>query len=95
MVVMHSCDNPLCVNPAHLQLGTQLENIHDRDRKGRQVANHPAGELNGMAKLTGSSVMAIKALVEHGALHADLAAIFGVSRAAISGISSGRRWADI
>lgn len=35
MVVMHSCDNPACVNVAHLSLGTQVQNIADRDAKGR------------------------------------------------------------
>lgn len=43
MVVMHSCDNPTCINPAHLSLGTQAENMHDRDTKGRG----PVGERNG------------------------------------------------
>jgi hypothetical protein len=36
MKVLHTCDNPLCVNPTHLFLGTQQENIKDRDLKGRQ-----------------------------------------------------------
>lgn len=36
MNVLHTCDNPLCCNPQHLFLGTQLENIKDRDEKGRQ-----------------------------------------------------------
>ena len=35
MVVMHSCDNPRCVNPKHLRLGTQADNIKDREQKGR------------------------------------------------------------
>jgi hypothetical protein len=37
MVVMHRCDNPPCVNPGHLSLGTQLENIADRVSKGRSA----------------------------------------------------------
>jgi len=36
MKVLHTCDNPLCCNPNHLVLGTQLDNIKDRDMKGRQ-----------------------------------------------------------
>lgn len=40
LCVLHQCDNPPCVNPAHLWVGTQVENIADRDAKGRQ--NHAA-----------------------------------------------------
>ena len=35
LLVLHSCDNPSCVNPDHLRVGTQAENIQDRDAKGR------------------------------------------------------------
>ena len=41
MVVMHTCDNPPCVNPAHLRLATQAENIADRDAKGRTRKTSP------------------------------------------------------
>ena len=40
MCVLHSCDNPNCVNPKHLNLGTQTENIKDRDNKGRNRLSH-------------------------------------------------------
>ena len=95
MVVMHQCDNPLCVNPAHLKLGTQLDNIKDRDRKGRQVPSRPTGQLNGMSKLSVSAVQSIKSLAEAGSLHSDLAVLFGVSRTCVSFISSGKRWAHV
>jgi hypothetical protein len=42
-VVMHACDNPKCVNPMHLILGTQTENVYDMIRKGRKVSGTPSG----------------------------------------------------
>lgn len=50
MVVLHTCDNPACVNPEHLVLGTQADNIADMDRKGRR--RMPAGEEHPRAKIT-------------------------------------------
>lgn len=71
LIVRHTCDNPPCVNPAHLVEDTQLGNIRDMNEKGRQVR----GEENGRAKLTeleieeirrdyvyGSSTEGVKAL---------------------------------
>lgn len=95
LVVMHSCDNPLCVNPEHLSVGTQLDNIRDRDMKGRQVPNMPAGSSNGMHKLTETEVLSIRRLRSAGWSHSAIAERFGVSRSCISAILSGKRWAHL
>src|SRR5687767_11309763 len=58
MCVCHSCDTPSCVNPAHLWLGTNAENIADRDRKGR--GRQPRGERNGQSKLSAAAVARIR-----------------------------------
>jgi hypothetical protein len=58
MRVLHKCDNPPCCNPKHLFLGTQTDNIHDMEDKGR--ARHPRGEHAGNAKLTAVDVLEIR-----------------------------------
>lgn len=57
--VLHRCDTPCCVNPEHLFIGTQTENIHDMERKNRSY--HPAGEKHGRAILTEQQVREIRA----------------------------------
>jgi len=54
--VLHKCDNPLCVNPDHLFLGTQKDNIMDRNKKDRQAK----GEKSGLSKLTEEEIRNIK-----------------------------------
>ncbi|WAX26259.1 hypothetical protein [Ralstonia phage p2106] len=49
-VVMHSCDNTRCVNPEHLESGTQVDNIADRDRKGRRHPNQRGGIIRGKTR---------------------------------------------
>ncbi len=95
LCVMHRCDVTECVNPYHLMAGSQIENIADRDAKGRQVPNRPAGELNGMAKLTKDKVVLIKEMLGRGDAIKVIASEFEVSRAAVSLIKSGKRWANI
>ena len=56
-VVRHSCDNPSCVNPLHLAIGTQLQNIADREERGRTAV----GLKNGRAKLTPEMISFVKA----------------------------------
>lgn len=57
LVVMHRCDNPPCVNPLHLGLGTNQDNIIDRDRKGRTQQ----GETHSKAKIKVADVLEIRA----------------------------------
>ena len=80
--VCHHCDNPLCVNPAHLFLGDAAANMADRDAKGRG-ANH-AGTANGRAKLTEESVVAIRARAARGESARAMAREFGVSGVAVA-----------
>ena len=56
MLVLHRCDNRWCVNPEHLFIGTDKDNVHDAMRKGR----HTRGTMNGNAKLTEQDVMDIR-----------------------------------
>lgn len=88
MCVCHHCDNPPCVNPEHLFLGTQADNIRDRDAKGRQ-ADH-RGEKHGQAKLTWVEVGIIRSL--RGFSMRQLASIFGVAHSQIFGIIHNKRW---
>lgn len=91
MVVMHICDNPPCCNPTHLRLGTQLENIADRDRKGRTA--HNSGERCGHAKITRQVAAEIRAAYRGRGDQPRLAAAFGVHRTTISRVVNGEAWA--
>ena len=85
--VCHICDNPLCVNPDHLFLGTQRDNLADMVAKGR----HAKGEKNGQSKLSDLAVEQIRQLVHTGYKQYTVAKIFGLSQAQISRIVRGVR----
>lgn len=89
-LVLHKCDNPPCCRPSHLFLGSHADNVHDMERKGRD--RHPAGEDNGMAKLTMENVIDIRTRLRSGETGRVLAADFGVSEGLISKIRHGKRW---
>ena len=89
--VCHTCDNGLCVNPEHLFLGTQQENVWDMERKGR--SRHPKGEHHGRAKLTSEQVAEAKALRAEGWSTYRLGRHFGVSRTTIGSLLRGKTWA--
>lgn len=86
--VCHRCDNPRCVNPAHLFLGTMADNCHDRDRKGRAATE----ERHPRAKITKEHARSIYQRASLGERHRLLAVEFGISRAAIYAIARGQTW---
>jgi len=90
MCVLHKCDRPSCVRPSHLFLGTQLDNIRDRDAKGRQGTAR--GETSGTAKLTEADVLSIRAQWADGAKGIALASRFMVGPAQISKIVLRKSW---
>ena len=92
--VLHSCDNPPCINSHHLFLGTQQDNAIDRETKHR--GNHPRGEKNGRSKLTAEKVVEIRAIYLTGvAGHYMLAEMFGVKKSTIDSLLSRRSWRHI
>jgi hypothetical protein len=92
MEIMHTCDNPLCVNPAHLKVGTHHENMLDRKYKNR--GNHPTGERHPKAKLTIEQVEEIRALCRKGYTDKELGEIYDVTHASIYAIRNGINWKD-
>jgi len=108
MFVCHRCDNPRCVRPSHLFLGTCKDNVDDMLRKGRHVSRtgnesgsrrhpkrRPRGEEHKTAKLTAVKVQQIRRLRNEGATQHALAKTFGVSRGAILAVLSGRTWRHV
>lgn len=93
--VLHKCDNPACVRPSHLFLGTIADNMHDCVNKGRNRYMVHSGEKHGSAILTEDEVKTIREMWANGARQVDLAKQFGVSQPTISGIVHYRSWAKI
>lgn len=80
-IVMHSCDNPPCLNPYHLMLGTRSQNARDMSAKGRAVRQ----------KLLPVDIAEIKRLLADGERNVDIAKRFGVSAELICHVNRGRR----
>lgn len=90
MGVLHSCDVRNCINPDHLFLGTQKDNMQDCARKRRFAKQH--GEYNATAKLTELQVLEIRASTQTSRLVGDL---YGVADCTVRAIRQRRLWSHI
>lgn len=92
-VICHHCDNPPCVKPDHLFIGTQSDNAFDSIAKGR--ANRARGEAQGSARLTEEAVREIRAAKQAFGVQQALATQFGVSAHTIADIRARRKWRHV
>lgn len=93
-MVCHTCDTPLCVNPAHLWLGSASDNMRDKVRKGRDA--NRKGQNHGMSKLTDALVLDAKRRWRAGGeTQRKIAADIGISPSVLCLILQGRRWQHV
>jgi len=96
LCVLHHCDNPKCVNPAHLFIGTRADNTRDMMDKGRHRLVVLHGEDHGCHKLTEVEVHEIRQRYARGGIsQATLAREYSVTQAQISNIVKRHNWANI
>ena len=89
--VCHKCDNPSCVNPAHLFVGTHYDNMRDAAAKHRMAH----GSRHCCAKLTEDDVIVIRSLLDGGFSQYAVAKLFGVGRSAVGKIKTGHNWKHV
>lgn len=97
VVVRHKCDNPRCVNPEHLCLGEQLDNVQDMVSRKRQNffgrrTQRQIGERNPTAKLTKTQVIEIRSRRKQGETLSSLAVEFGISKSYVGNLAARRKW---
>ena len=94
--VLHSCDNPACIEVSHLFIGTPADNTRDKISKGRhrgwKQKTHPRGEESPTSKLKVEQVLAIK---EDPRSQRVIAYMHGICQQTVSDIKRGRRWAHL
>lgn len=91
LFLCHHCDNPACINPDHMFVGTQADNVKDMEKKGRRRNKPQPGEKNYFAKLNEEQVRTIFFYKGHMSAK-EMATLFHITTAAIWFIWSGRTW---
>jgi hypothetical protein len=93
--ILHSCDNPACVNPDHLRVGSAKQNVADMDKRKRRVSTPLRGEDNPTSLLAQSEVIDLRKSYIAGDSIPGICARFGVSRHSLTDYTSGRSWRHI
>lgn len=93
LCVLHACDNPSCVRPGHLLLGTRAANMRDMVAKGR--VGKQIGNRHGAKAMAPKMVRHIRARVEAGEPQAAVARELGLHQTTVNQICSRRRWASV
>lgn len=91
--VRHRCDNPACVNPAHLELGTHADNMRDMVERGR--AGTLRGSAHPVAKLVEADIPVIRRLLADGLTQRAVALRFGVDQAIVGRIARRTAWSHV
>jgi len=94
LCVCHLCDNPKCVNPEHLFLGTNADNFFDSENKGRATLRGK-GEENRHARFSDIQVRDIRTRTGRGERYAEIARDYHCHSSAISRIANRKRWAHL
>ena len=94
MCVLHRCDNPPCVRPDHLWLGTRLDNNRDMYAKGRNGKTGLPGERHNLARLTWDDVRELRRLYADGVSGAALGRKYGVSGTQALRVAKGEFWKE-
>lgn len=106
LLICHTCDNPPCVNPAHLFLGSYADNNRDASRKGRAAfgdrngtRTHPEvvkrGGANPNAKLDEDAVRWIRVMYSLGSTQREIAEQFGIAQTVAGDAVTGRQWGHV